>query len=109
MTFYEWIEKKAEMKIRFTQYEQFYLREAYELGKADCQEEIERLTVKAQRTFDAWVEEKLRAEKALLAIAEIANIFTSETDPTRACHRIQAIVHRHGDPNETDTDRGRGE
>ena len=84
------------------------LRRAWDAANADCQAEIARLEVKTQRAFDAWVEEKLKTEKATLAIAEIADIFTSETDPTRACHRIQAIVNRHGDPNETDKDMGRG-
>ena len=72
------------------------MEEAWNMAKADCQEEIHCLETKAQRAFDDWVEEKLKAEKAMLAIAEIANIFTSETDPTRACHRIQAIVNRRG-------------
>ena len=111
MTFDNWLETEGigsdsiELK----------LQRAWDAGRADCQAEIARLEVKAQRAFDAWVEEKLKAEKALLALArmrtvleEIANIFTSETDPTRACHRIQAIVNRHGDPNETDKDMGRG-
>jgi hypothetical protein len=37
MTFTEWIDQKAEMKIRFTEYEKYYLREAWELGRAEAE------------------------------------------------------------------------
>ena len=56
-----------------------WTKAAYEDGGLDmegkCQEEIIRLRE---------------------ALEKIASIFTSETDPTRACHRIQAIVNLYG-------------
>ena len=59
------------------------MHEAWDIAKADCLKD--------------WISEKEKSAKYLKALAEIANIFTSETDPTRACHRIQAIVNRHKD------------
>ena len=37
MTFDEWVSKKADMKIRFTEYEKYYLSEAWEFGKAEAE------------------------------------------------------------------------
>ena len=75
------------------------MEEAWNMAKADCQRDLEGWTAAAYEDGQLDMEGKCQAEivRMRTALEEIADIFTSETDPTRACHRIQAIVNRHKD------------
>ena len=73
MTFDKWIEKEGVGSDAI----ELKLKRAWDAAKADCQEEIARLEVKAQRNFDDWLDEKEKTAKYLKALDDILNVLAS--------------------------------
>ena len=90
MTFTEWLEKDGvgcdaiELK----------LQRAWDAAKADAEKDLAGWTKAAYEDGKLAMEGKCQAEIVRMreALEKIADVFTYETDPTLACHTIQAIL-----------------